>query len=123
RRRDRLGDTLQWGPEDSGSNGYYVIYKAVPGESPVISGGVPVTAWSPAADSELWKASVPGMEFRGLRFEHGAWMRPSEEGISTIQGDIIASGLNQTGGQHQGEKIAGNVVVHAAKDIRFERNR
>jgi len=61
--------------------------------------------------------------FKGLTFQHGNWLQPSEQGVSTIQGDIIVSGLNQKGGQHQGEKIVGNINVHAANKIQFERNR
>lgn len=40
-----LEDTLLFTPEDSGCNGYSVIYKAAPGSSPVISGGRKVSGW------------------------------------------------------------------------------
>ncbi|MFD0962229.1 golvesin C-terminal-like domain-containing protein [Paenibacillus chungangensis] len=66
---------------------------------------------------------VHHLAFHGLTFRHGSWMRPSEQGLSAIQGDIIASGVNQTGGSHQGEKVIGNVLVHAGENITLERNR
>lgn len=66
---------------------------------------------------------VHHVAFHGLTFQHGSWLRPSEQGLSTIQGDIIANGTNQTGGNHQGEKVIGSVLVHAGEHIRFERNR
>jgi hypothetical protein len=40
------GETLVFTSQDSGSNGYRVIYQAYPNEKPVISGGVPVTGWT-----------------------------------------------------------------------------
>lgn len=66
---------------------------------------------------------VSYLHFEGISFRHGSWIQPSEQGISSIQGDIIAAGLNQRGSLNQGEKITGNVVVNAASHIRLERNR
>jgi hypothetical protein len=37
---------LTFGTQDSGTNGYHVIYEAYNNEVPVISGGVPVTGWT-----------------------------------------------------------------------------
>ncbi len=41
-----LTEPVQFNETDSGSNGFHVIYRAYPGEEPVISGGVPVTGWT-----------------------------------------------------------------------------
>ncbi|MGJ8640521.1 MAG: right-handed parallel beta-helix repeat-containing protein [Opitutaceae bacterium] len=64
-----LRETVVFGLEDSGSEGAPVIYKAFPGESPVFTGGVPITGWkqlssNPKGASEealgnLWVAKVP----------------------------------------------------------------
>ncbi len=43
--RYQLDETLEFTIEDSGSNGHKVIYKAYPGETPVISGGEQLTDW------------------------------------------------------------------------------
>ncbi len=41
-----LTEPVQFNEADSGSNGFHVVYRAYPGEEPVISGGVPVTGWT-----------------------------------------------------------------------------
>ena len=56
----RIDQPLQFGPEDSGTNGFSIIYTAAPGEHPVISGGYHVVGWK-LADGErnLWSAPAP----------------------------------------------------------------
>ncbi len=51
--------TLQLGPQDSGTNGYEVVYQAYPGETPILSGGTNVTGWT-LYDSgkNIYRASV-----------------------------------------------------------------
>jgi len=45
---------------DSGSNGFNIIYEAYPGETPVISGGIPVTGWTLFdKDKNIFRAKVP----------------------------------------------------------------
>ncbi len=41
-----LSAPLTFGTQDSGTNGFHVIYEAYNNEVPVISGGVPVTGWT-----------------------------------------------------------------------------
>ncbi len=43
----RLESTLTFGPEDSGKNGHRIHYQAYPGETPVLSGAIAVTGWTP----------------------------------------------------------------------------
>lgn len=50
---------LSFGVQDSGSNGYNVIYKAYQNENPVISGGKKVASWTQVGTTGVWKASVP----------------------------------------------------------------
>jgi hypothetical protein len=60
-----LDRPLELGPEDSGTNGFNVVYTAAPGEHPVVSGGVRVAGWAlvePARN--LWSAPEPA-EFAG----------------------------------------------------------
>ncbi len=42
----RLEQTLVLDWRDSGANGHDVVYRAAPGERPVISGAIPVRGWS-----------------------------------------------------------------------------
>ena len=53
-----LRETVVFGLEDSGADGAPIVYKAALGESPVFTGGVPITGWEklsadPAGVSEL----------------------------------------------------------------------
>lgn len=51
-----LENTLRFSAEDSGTNGYYVRYKAYNNENVKISGGDKITGWSKHND-KIWKAS------------------------------------------------------------------
>jgi hypothetical protein len=56
----RLARTLALGPIDSGYNAHDVIYTALPGAQPIVSGGLAVTAWKLAdAGKNLWSAPAP----------------------------------------------------------------
>lgn len=60
-----LEKTLVFDPDDSGSNGHRVIYRARAGETPILSGGRPVTGWQPD-EKGRWKAPAPVDDFRQL---------------------------------------------------------
>jgi hypothetical protein len=68
-----LGRPIVFGQEDSGSNGFNIIYTAAPGEHPVITGGVRITGWAPAGiGSGLWSAPSPdGLEGSPTLFVNG----------------------------------------------------
>jgi hypothetical protein len=56
----RITRPLELGPEDSGSNGFAIVYTCAPGEHPSISGGVQVTGWTLSdRDRNLWSAPAP----------------------------------------------------------------
>jgi len=56
----RLARPLELTPEDSGRNGHNLIFRAMPGERPVLSGGVRITGWKKIDQSRnLWTAPVP----------------------------------------------------------------
>ncbi len=58
--RHFLSRPVEFGPEDSGTNGYSIIYTAAPGEHPVLSGGLRVEGWSLADRARnLWSAPAP----------------------------------------------------------------
>src|ERR1700693_2610745 len=55
-----LAQPLSFGPQDSGINGYNVVWQAAPGAHPIFSGGVAVTGWTlHDASKNIWQASVP----------------------------------------------------------------
>jgi hypothetical protein len=54
---------LQLGPADSGSNGHDVVWRAVPGQTPVISGAARVTGFTEYDKSlGIWRAPVPAAD-------------------------------------------------------------
>jgi hypothetical protein len=62
-----LDSTFILGPEDSGQNGFAVVWQAAPGEKPVLSGGKIIAGWR-LSDSEknVWKTNVGNLNFRQL---------------------------------------------------------
>ena len=61
----RLSSTLILDQNDSGTNGFKVLYKAYPGEHPIISGGQTITGWT-AVGNGMYRASVGTWRFRQL---------------------------------------------------------
>ena len=56
----RVVRPIEFGPEDSATNGFSIVYTAAPGEHPVVSGGCPVAGWTVADRSRnLWWAPAP----------------------------------------------------------------
>ena len=53
-----LTETLELGPEDSGTEGAVISYEAFPGETPVISGGRAIRNWQ-KHDATVWVAEAP----------------------------------------------------------------
>ncbi|MEI6499990.1 MAG: carbohydrate-binding domain-containing protein, partial [Armatimonadota bacterium] len=53
-----LKEPLVLGPEDTGTAACPISFQAYPGETPVLSGGVPVGGWK-KGPGPLWTASVP----------------------------------------------------------------
>jgi hypothetical protein len=77
-----VSETIQFGVMDSGQNGFDIIYRAAEGETPVFSGGVPVTGWEQAPDSKLWKTTLTDVkDFRqiyvnGMRAQRAVSQEP-----------------------------------------------
>lgn len=63
-----LDSTFNFGPEDSGENGYSVIWQACAGEAPIFSGGKLVTGWTLLdKKNNIFKANVGNsLKFRQL---------------------------------------------------------
>ncbi|MFI1769669.1 discoidin domain-containing protein [Streptomyces sp. NPDC020800] len=63
----QLTAPLSLSPQDSGNNGYTVVWQAASGEHPVISGGTAVTGWTQTSTPGIWSAPAPaGLKTRQL---------------------------------------------------------
>ncbi len=60
-----LTSTLDFDVQDSGLNGFQVVYSAYPGETAVVSGGRPITGWLEVGGG-LFAAPVGSLRFRQL---------------------------------------------------------
>lgn len=60
-----LSAPVNFSTADSGTNGYNVIYQAYNGETPVISGGTPITNWTSEGGGK-YSANVGALRFRQL---------------------------------------------------------
>ena len=91
-------DTFTLGAQDSGSNGYNVIYRAFPGETAVVSGGRVISGWIRRGD--VWQAEAgPSVEtrqlyvngVRAIRARSAGGLRdaqPTTTGYTTSDADI-----------------------------------
>ena len=73
----QLSSPLEMGPQDSGTNGYNVVWTAAPGANPIISGARQITGWKVSnASKGIWSASVPaGLQTRQMYVNGSrAWM-------------------------------------------------
>lgn len=63
-----LDAPLSFGPDDSGANGHFVVYRSYPGEQATLSGGREITGWSlHDAATGIYKANVgTGFQTRQL---------------------------------------------------------
>jgi len=52
-----ITETITFGPQDSGTNGYRIYYMAYPGETPVLSGATKVTGWT-RHNGNIYKAKL-----------------------------------------------------------------
>jgi hypothetical protein len=52
-----VSSTIEFGPGDSGTNGFRVIYAAYPNETPVLDAGVQVTGWVQHSGN-IWRAPL-----------------------------------------------------------------
>lgn len=63
----QLASTLRLSNADGGTNGHYVRYMAAPGETPLVTGGVPVSGWEIFdADKNIWCVKDVVNRFRQL---------------------------------------------------------
>jgi hypothetical protein len=75
-------------------------------------------------------APVQNIRFEGITFQHGGWLRPNKIGHCDVQANFIVDStrndmITREGGvvnvHNEQLKSPANVVLHAAKGVRFER--
>ncbi len=63
----QLPATVNFTEEDGGKDGHYVRYKAYPNETPLITGGIPMSGWTIHDEkNNIWKAENVDARFRQL---------------------------------------------------------
>jgi hypothetical protein len=88
-----ISQPIQFTTNDSGQNGYDIIYRAEEGENPILSGGINVVGWEKVPDSQLWKTTLQDVKgFRqlymnGVRAQRAASPEPVT-GIRWAAGDF-----------------------------------
>lgn len=76
-----ISETLVLGKEDSAAPGHRITWRNYPNERPVLSGGLPITDWQPAADlpGNIWMADLPTSR-RNLTLYRGEKRLPRARG-------------------------------------------
>lgn len=93
----RLSKPLEFTSADSGRNGHTVTWQAMPGATPMVSGGEPVTGWTLQDPGQnIWVASVPqGADSRQL-YVDGALAPRASIPVSRNDVRITATGMTIT---------------------------
>ncbi|HEX3779545.1 MAG TPA: hypothetical protein VHX38_07735 [Pseudonocardiaceae bacterium] len=69
----RLSSTLRLGPQDSGQRGHTIVFRAAPGQDPVLSGAQKITGWSLSDPTDdIYRAAVPKGSDSAQLFVDGA---------------------------------------------------
>lgn len=62
-----ISESVVFDVNDSGTNGHKVIYKAIAGQTPMVSGGKAIKNWEiHDKEKNIYKATVAGLEFRQI---------------------------------------------------------
>lgn len=83
--RDVIKSKLEFSHEDSGTNGYSVVYKAADGEKPQIVGSVPVEGWELYnAEKNIYRAKANGIHSRNLIVNGKKAMRAASANLYNV---------------------------------------
>lgn len=99
-----LTSSVVFGEKDSGTNGHKIIYRALPGQTPIVSGGRAVKGWViHDKEKNIYKAPVGDLEFRQIYVNGERAVRaryPNRTSEVTLGGYL--GGANVTGSKpHQ----------------------
>ena len=97
-----IDSTIVFNETDSGKNGHYVTYRAKAGETPLLTGGVKVTGWTPVSGTSLYQASVTSVDnFRQI-YVNGS--RP--------QRAVSSSTYTGTALHYDGSRLADGLILN-----------
>jgi len=108
-----LSAPVTFEPEDSGKDGHRVVYRNMPGEDPILSGGTTVTGWT-LGDGGRYYASVgTGVDFRQIYVDEQRGIRAREPEIGayyTMATEKQADGFDIPAAQFAGVPTTGTNV-------------
>ncbi|HEV3356324.1 MAG TPA: hypothetical protein VG247_05980 [Pseudonocardiaceae bacterium] len=105
----RLSHTLVLGPQDSGQHGHTVAYRALPGQSPVLSGSQRVTGWTLSDPTHgIYRAAVPKGSSSDQLFVDGARAQRARSslnpgGFSLVGSSFVTSDPSYAGFTNQSQ--------------------
>jgi hypothetical protein len=94
-----ISESVVFDVNDSGTNGHKVIYKAIAGQTPMVSGGKAIKNWEiHDKEKNIYKAAVGGLEFRqiyvngvrGIRARH-----PNRTNEVTLEGYLLGAAVTE----------------------------
>lgn len=94
----RLPGTWTFGPADSGAAGHPVVWTAISGAHPVISGATQIKGWSQSGTSGLWPAPVPAGSRSRQLYINGVAVPVAQQNRSSLasrEGGRVPSQPNQ----------------------------
>lgn len=95
-----LSSPLSFTWADSGLAGHRVTYQAMPGQSPVFSGGRTITGWKQSAVSKnIWVASAPGIAATRQLYVNGVRASLASAPASSVFGALTVTGSGYTASQ------------------------
>lgn len=91
----RLQQPFELGPQDSGRNGFKVVWRAASGAEPVFTGGIEITNWKVSdAAKGIWEANVPeSLQTRQLVVDGVRAIRARSESCPKSQCTYTADGI------------------------------
>jgi hypothetical protein len=102
--RYEISDTIVFDANNSGTNGYHIIYQNYSNEAPIIDGGIVISGWTNEGNG-IYSASVPsGMTFRQLYVDGNRGIRSRQPNAGTY-GAPVQSDFYQTAGVNTTNKI------------------
>ncbi|WP_186758609.1 discoidin domain-containing protein [Echinicola salinicaeni] len=108
--RYELNETVVFGPEDGGSNGYDIIYKNLSEDKPRFSAGKQVKNWNPVPGKPYFEASVKEnggfapyfkqLYVDGLRAQISMSNKPFRAADAPKEGDVLSSEMRKKTKEH-----------------------
>lgn len=88
-----ISEPIVFDVNDSGTNGYKVVYKAVAGQTPIVSGGKAINNWQlHDKEKNIYKAAVGELEFRQIYVNGFRGIRartPNRTNEVTLEGYLL----------------------------------